>query len=421
MQGMVMPPAMSMEDPLGLSHARMGSGTSWLPDSSPMHAVHKMWGDWTVMLHGAAFGQYDDQSSARGGRQFGVVDWEMLMAMRKIGTGMLHLHGMASLEPLTIGAKGYPLLLQTGESYRGAPLHDRQHPHDVFMELAALFQQPVASNLALELYGGLAGEPALGPVAFMHRPSAQSDPLAPLGHHWQDATHISFGVVTAGIYTRSVKVEGSVFNGREPDENRWNLDLRGLDSYSGRITVNPTTRLSVAGWYGYLASPEALHPAESVHRYGLSTLYAGRGLRGGAWASSLVWGANALASTVQNSALAETNLEIGKLNTLFGRAEYVRKSAQDLVLPGTPADRAFDIRSVVAGYIREVASIRGGTIGIGGRASINFVPAAVGAYYGTRSPKGISVYVRVRPNVMPSHEPMDMRGMDMSRSSTPRN
>ena len=404
--------ASMMEGPLGLSHVRMGSGTSWMPDSSPMHANHKMLGDWTLMLHGVAFGQYDWQGSKRGDEQLGIVDWEMLMAMRKVGTGMLHLHGMASLEPATLGARGYPLLLQTGESYRGRPLHDRQHPHDAIMELAALFQQPVARNLAVELYGGLAGEPALGPVAFMHRPSAQSDPLAPLGHHWQDATHISYGVVTAGVYSRLFKLEGSAFNGREPDENRWNLDLRGLDSYSGRLTVNPTGRLSLAGWYGYMPSPEALHPDEPVHRYGASALYGGRGLRGGAWGSMLLWGANEHpGGHAENSVVAESNLEIGMKNTVFARAEYVRKSAQDLVLPGIGPERQFDVHSLVGGYIREVASIPGGTIGVGGRVSVDFVPSIVGQFYGTRTPAGFSVYVRVRPKLMAaSHAPMEMAG-----------
>ena len=184
-----------MIGPLGISHERMGSGTTWMPDSSPMHAIHKIWGDWTAMLHGVAFAQYDDQGSHRGDAQFGVVDWEMLMLMRRVGTGLLHLHGMVSLEPATIGPRGYPLLLQTGESYNGEPLHDRQHPHDFVMEFAAMFQQPIAKDLALELYGRLAGEPAIGPVAFMHRPSTQNHPFSQLGHHWQDATHISYGVL----------------------------------------------------------------------------------------------------------------------------------------------------------------------------------------------------------------------------------
>lgn len=407
-----------MADPLGISHARMGSGTSWMPDSSPMHANHQMWGKWEAMVHGVAFGEYDDQGSARGSRQLGIIDWEMLMAMRRIGTGMLHLHGMASLEPLTIGAKGYPLLLQTGESYGGQPLHDRQHPHDLFMELVAIVQQPITRALALELYAGPVGEPALGPVAFMHRPSAQSDPFAPLGHHWQDATHISFGVATAGVYTQRWKLEGSVFNGREPDENRWNFDLRRLDSYSGRLTVNPTGRWSLAGWYGYLASPEMLHPSESVHRYGASVLYGGRGIAGGSWASSLVWGANVTSGVTQNSALAETNLEIGARNTVFGRAEYVRKSAEELVLSGVPPNRLFDVRSFVAGYMREVASIRGGSIGVGARASVNVVPGALERFYGTRTPSGFTVYIRVRPKRMEMGG-MDMRGMDMKMSQRP--
>lgn len=392
--------AAMMNGPLGISHVRMGSGTSWMPDSSPMHANHKMWGDWTAMVHGVAFAQYDNQGSKRGDSQLGVVDWEMLMLMRRVGTGMLHLHGMASLEPATIGAKGYPLLLQTGESYKGEPLHDRQHPHDFVMELAALFQQPIASNLALELYGGLAGEPALGPVAFMHRPSAQNDPLSPLGHHWQDATHISYGVLTAGVYSRQWKLEGSWFNGREPDENRWDLDLGRLDSYSGRLTVNPTGRLSVAGWYGYMPNPEALHPDESVHRYGASALYGGRGIGGGAWESALIWGANEHGGHVANSAVVESNLEIGLKNAVFMRAERVRKSAADLALPNADPEQDFDVRSLAAGYMREVISIPGGTIGLGARASVNFIPSGLEPYYGTRTPAGFAVYVRVRPKRM---------------------
>ncbi|HET9683191.1 MAG TPA: hypothetical protein VFP15_03760 [Gemmatimonadaceae bacterium] len=402
-----------MDGPLGISHVRMGSGTSWMPDSSPMHANHKMWGDWTAMLHGVAFAEYDHQGSKRGASQFGIIDWEMLMLMHDVGTGKLHLHAMASLEPLTIGSRGYPLLLQTGESDQGQPLHDRQHPHDLIMELAAMFQQPIASNLAVELYGGLAGEPALGPVAFMHRPSAQNDPFAPLGYHWQDATHISYGVLTAGLYSRVWKLEGSWFNGREPNENRWNLDLRRLDSYSGRLTVNPTGRISLAGWYGYLPSPEWLHPDEQVHRYGVSALYGGRGIGGGSWGNMLLWGANRSAGHVENSMAAETNLEIGLKNAVFARAEYVRKSAEELVLPTMDPGREFDIRSLVGGYVREVATIPGGSIGVGGRASVDFVPSALEPYYGTRSPAGVAVYVRVRPKRMASEPAMPTaeRGM----------
>jgi hypothetical protein len=395
-----------MNGPLGISHVRMGSGTTWLPDSSPMHANHKMWGDWTIMLHGVAFGQYDKQGTPRGDAQLGIIDWEMLMAMRKIGSGQLHLHGMWSLEPATIGAKGYPLLLQTGETYKGEPLHDRQHPHDAFMELAALFEQPIAQNLALSLYGGAVGEPALGPVAFMHRPSAQSDPLAPLGHHWQDATHISFGVVTGALYSRQWKLEASAFNGREPDENRWNFDLRRLDAYAGRLTINPTERWSVAGWYGYLPSPEAFRPDEPVHRYGGSVLYSGRGWHGGEWASAVIWGANRHPDRTSNSVVAETNLEIGRSNTLFSRVERVRKSADDLVIGGVDPATEYDLSSLVLGFVREIGSFPGGTLGTGVRGSINFIPAALEPAYGTRTPKGIDVYVRVRPKRMAADDGM---------------
>src|SRR5262249_33652192 len=169
--------------------------------------------------------------------------------------------------------RGYPLLLQSGESFHGEPLHDRQHPHDFWMELGAIYERAISKRVAVELYAAPSGEPALGPVAFMHRPSAMDNPAAPLGHHWQDATHIAFGVITAGVFTHRLKLEGSVFNGREPDENRWDFDPIVLDSYSGRATFNPDSNWSFTAGYGFLKNPEALEPAVSLHRLTASALY----------------------------------------------------------------------------------------------------------------------------------------------------
>ena len=204
------------------------------------------------MVHGALDLYYNHQGTVRGDDQVGSTNWAMLMAMHPLGRGMLHLHGMLSAEPFTVGGRGYPLLLQTGETYQGVPLHDRQHPHDLFMELSARYELAVASNLGLSIYAAPVGEPAIGPVAYMHRPSAQNDPFAPLGHHWQDATHITFGVITAGVFTRTVQLEGTLFHGREPDDDRYDFDFGALDSYGGRVTVNPTPHWSLAGSYGYL-------------------------------------------------------------------------------------------------------------------------------------------------------------------------
>ncbi len=178
---------------LGIPHTWLGSGTSWQPEAAPHYGWHFVRGSWTLMIHGVAYAEYDDQLGPRCDDQLGSINWGMFMAMHSPWGGMLHLHGMLSAEPATIGSEGYPLLLQSGESYHGETLHDRQHPHDLFMEVAAIYEHPVARNLALSLYVAPVGEPAIGPVAFPHRSSAASDPLAPLGHHWQDATHITFG------------------------------------------------------------------------------------------------------------------------------------------------------------------------------------------------------------------------------------
>jgi hypothetical protein len=219
-------PDPSSDSRSALPESRNASGTAWQPDSTPMHGLHFMKGTWTMMAHWNFFGGYDHQGSDRGDSQWLSTNWGMLMEKRSVGAGELVLRQMLTLEPFTVGAAGYPLLLQTGESFNGAPIHDRQHPHDLFMEIAALYTRPISESVALQLYAAPVGEPALGPVAFPHRYSAFSDPLAPLGHHWQDSTHISFGVLTAGLFTRKLKVEGSWFNGREPDEHRYDFDIR---------------------------------------------------------------------------------------------------------------------------------------------------------------------------------------------------
>ncbi|MFL5608619.1 MAG: hypothetical protein ACJ8AD_19340, partial [Gemmatimonadaceae bacterium] len=265
--------AMMTPDPLGVSMDRMGSGTTWVPEAAPIPSLYfAAPGRWDITGHGVAFLQYDRQDGPRGDDQLGSLNWLMLMASHTLAGGRFQARTMLSLDALTVTSRGYPLLLQSGEAFDGQPLHDRQHPHDLWMELSALYERPMSPSLGVMLYAAPSGEPALGPVAFMHRPSAMDNPTAPISHHWQDATHISFGVLSAGLFTHTFKVEGSVFNGREPDQQRFNFDPITLDSYSGRVTYQPTSELSFTGGYGFLRSPEALNPGESMHRITASIL-----------------------------------------------------------------------------------------------------------------------------------------------------
>jgi len=417
-----------MVSPAGVSMERMGSGTTWIPDAISLPSRDRMLHDWMIMTHGFVFVQYDHQSGERGDDQFGSLNWVMLMATRDLAGGRFQARTMLSLDPWTVSNRGYPLLLQTGETYNGEPLHDRQHPHDFWMELAALYQREIRKGLAWSIYAAPSGEPALGPVAFMHRPSAMDNPAAPLNHHWQDATHVSFGVLTGGIFSQRWQLEGSVFNGREPDENRWNFDPIKLDSYSGRLTVNPTAHWSLAAGYGYLKSPESLNPDESSHRMTASVLHGARLDTDGQLASAFIWGANKHdASSWSNGFLAESEAILDKNNTLFGRTEIVQKSAGDLVvdipvvtgngtvLPGFPAAQRFNVGALQLGYIREVARAHWATIGLGAAATLNFVPAPLESYYGSRNPTGIFVFLRMRPfhSSRPAMPMNDMGGMQM--------
>lgn len=402
-----------MTGPLGISMDRMGSGTTWIPDASKMPSRHIMKGDWEIMTHGFAFVQYDKQNGPRGDEQFGSLNWMMLMASRKLAGGQFQARTMLSLDAWTVTEKGYPLLLQTGEALDGRPLHDRQHPHDFWMELGALYQREINSTLAWSLYAAPSGEPALGPVAFMHRPSAMDNPSAPLSHHWQDATHVSFGAVTAGLFGRTWQLEASSFNGREPDQNRWNFDPIKLDSYSARLTVNPNANWSVSAGSGYLKTPEALHPEESIVRYTASVLN-GRAIGGqGQLANTLIWGANKPTGLrITHSLLGETEAILDPKNTFFGRAEFVQKSLEDLALEeeGSSANPIFNVTALQIGYIREIAKTHWATIGVGGSGTLNIVPASLKSAYGSRTPTGLFLFLRMRPLLQTKNDALQNSG-----------
>jgi hypothetical protein len=417
-----------MIGPAGVSMERMGSGTTWIPDAVTLPNRRRMLGDWMIMAHGFAFVQYDKQGGERGNDQFGSLNWLMLMATHDARGGRFQARTMLSLDPLTVTNRGYPLLLQSGETFNGEPLHDRQHPHDFWMELGALYERSITKSLAWSFYAAPSGEPALGPVAFMHRPSAMDNPAAPISHHWQDASHVTFGVLTTGIYTHTWQVEGSVFNGREPNQNRWGFDPIRLDSYSGRATVNPNRHWSLEAGYGYLKSPEALNPAESMHRITASIQHGARLGSDGQVATTLVWGANKHSSLpgLSNSVLLESESILDRRNTLFGRSEFVQKSAEEIVvadpiltrsgqvLPGLPTNERFNLGTFQLGYIREAGRTHWATIGLGLAATLNFVTTALEPYYGSRTPAGMFVFLRLRPFHIARKAMTDMRGMDMN-------
>ena len=401
--------------PLGVPMSRVGPGTSWLPDSArEPNATFDLHG-WNVMVGGSAFGQYDRQAGLHGGTQWGDVDWEMAMAMHALAGGTARVELMTSFEALADGPRGYPELLETGGAYRGFRIVDHEHPNDLLMALAGAYDRPLTSNLAWSVYGGAVGEPALGPVYYEHRPSAAGDPFAPIGHHWQDASHEAFGVVTAGLYTHAVKVEGSAFNAREPDAYHFNLDYAGarLDSYAGRVTVNPVGAVSLSAWGGYLFDHDPLERGLGMQRYGASVLTSTAGLGGGSWSNSIVWGLNihhhgdrehvhdpnAPIPThhLGASGLVESKLELGRRNAVFVRLEQVQKNGDDLGFLADNLTQLFTIREIAGGATHELASARGLSLDAGARASVELLPATLELTYRTRHPAGFDLYVRLRP------------------------
>jgi heavy metal-binding protein len=382
---------------------REGSGTSWLPDSSPMYGRMFMFDGDMLMLHGAIFPRYTNVSTRRGDDRIDAPNWIMAMYSHALGdTTQIGSRLMMSLDPLTEGGRGYPLLFQSGESWNGEPLHDRQHPHDLFDELSLSLSQKFEHDLSSYIYFGYPGEPALGPPTFMHRPSAMDDPDAPLGHHWQDSTHVTFGVATAGlVWSRfgGIKIEGSIFTGREPDEDRYDFDRPRFDSYSGRISWNPTRNLALQVSYGYIHSPEALEPELNRHRTTASLIYNLPLGNDSNWSNSFVWGQNHdTGEGKTQSFLVESNYQRGR-NTFYFRWERVEKSGHELVLKPPDESRIFPVSAYTLGYVRDLLHGNGLDIGLGTQFTVNNFPDTLDRYYGEDLGYAFEFFLRIRPSL----------------------
>ncbi len=389
------PMAMTMMDGqlAGYSMMRDGSGTSWQPDSTPMDGFGWKAGGWTGMTHGYADVVADRQQGPRGGDKDFSESMLMIMAQHAAGPGTLTLRSMLSLDP-AMGADGYPLLLQTGETANGVtPLVDRQHPHNLFMELAGVFSVPTGAVSSAFIYVGYPGEPALGPVNFMHRASGMDDPAAPITHHWLDSTHITYGVVTTGLVYGQWKLEGSVFNGREPNQYRWGFDTLALNSWSGRLTYNPTANWALQVSYGQIHSPEQLTPDVNQRRLTASATY-NRPLAHGNWQTTLAWGRDAdTPGETSDGGLLESAVNLGR-HTLFGRVEQVSKD--DLFLAPSPfAGRAFRVAEASLGYVYDLPVAPHLALGFGVQGTVNVVPHAIEAAYG-EDPVGYMPFLRLK-------------------------
>ena len=397
---------------VGDSHAnlmpmgRMGSGTSWQPASSIMPMMHKQADDWLLMFHYNFVAGVNAQGGPRGVTKFESANWFMPSAIRRVGKGTLELRGMFSFEPFTFPPGGSPLLFQTGETYQGELIIDRQHPHDLFMELSATYTLPIGERGTWFVYGGYPGEPALGPVAFMHRTSASENTSAPLSHHLQDSTHISFGVVTTGFTYRWFKLEGSIFNGREPGENRYNFEANPWTSRSARLWFAPNDNWSMQVSHGFLRNPEALEPGD-VRRTTASISY-NRKFERGNWASSLIWGRNHEAHGDEifnlNGYVAESTVNFLDKNYFYTRLELADKNqllrdADRAQLGISEHHPSFRIGAYTFGGSREIWNTEKHSLAIGSDLTFYSKPSILDSIYGT-NPVSWKIFFRLRPQKM---------------------
>jgi hypothetical protein len=400
-------PGMNMGEGLSsMPSFHASSGSSWQPASVPETVWMFTHGNWDLMFHGTVFVTYNQQGGPRGAGKAESTNYLMSMEQHRLGSGTLLLRQMFSAESLTSPHPGFPELFQTGETYHGQPLVDHQHPHNVFAELAALYTLPINEKVSWLLYGGPSAEPALGPVTYMHRQSASENPEAPLGHHLQDSTHTSFGVVTTGFIfdvakLGNFKVEGSAFNGHEPNEQRWSMQFAPLDSWSFRMTAAPSRNWTAQYSYGRLFHPEALDP-NNERRQSASLEY-NRALSGGKlgrgnWATSLIWARKhkELVNTTQSSYLLESTLNFFGRNYAYSRLELVDK---DELFPQAPIHPAYRIGAYTFGGVRDLVHDQHWQVGLGGDVTFYSKPGVLDPIYGS-DPVSFHVFVRIRPGSM---------------------
>lgn len=369
---------------------RDASGTSWQPDAAQHRALHAMSGDWMLMGHAMLWGIYDTQSGPRGDDKAFLAGMLMGAARRDLdGSDTVNFRAMLSPDPF-MGKSGYPLLLATGETANGTtPLVDRQHPHDLFMELSGAYSHRLSGDSSAFLYVGDPGEPALGPSAFMHRASGMDIPEAPITHHWLDSTHITFGVVTAGIVHDDWKFEVSQFTGREPDQFRFDFDPIHLDSTSARLSWNPDANWSLQASWGHLKNPEQLAPNINENRSTASATYVAPLGEDSSVAATLAWGLKQLSDgTELNGVLLEAEYKPSNPWTMFARAEWEENN--ELIAGGAIEH----VEKLSLGIIRDWPLAEHWAIGLGGSYDFDLIPSVLDASYGS-DPHGAMIFARI--------------------------
>lgn len=351
---------------------------------------------WHVMDIGVATASYNRQGGPSGGSEVESANWNMIHVQKGLGPGRLSLMMMNSLEPATYPKAGSRELFQTGESYQGQPLVDRQHAHDFFMNLSATYRLNISSDAGAWLQVAPVGEPALGPVAFMHRASSGENHTAPLGHHWQDSTHISYNVITVGGGWKWIALEGSVFHGQEPDEHRWNIDGGKIDSASGRARLFLGGGWSAQVSYGFLKNPESLQPG-NLHRTSAAIYYGAEGDR--PLAVTLLWGRNIEEHGTSDGGLLEGAFQVTAKDQVYGRVESVEKDFELLVTKHLSDEHGPQelarIWAFTAGYLRDFALVPGLDTGLGADVTMYSFPSSLDGVYGS-TPVSFHVFLRLR-------------------------
>lgn len=399
-------PVMSHSFSLNLPMNRNGSGTGWLPDASPMYGYMIHSKKWMYMIHGNVFIRYNNQDFSdkgiRGGKKWDAPNWFMVMGQRQVGKkGLFHFSTMFSLDAAIAGKSGYPLLFQSGETANGQPLVDRQHPHDLFSELSVSYSYAISKKIDVFAYFGYPGEPALGSVAFMHRPSALPMPDAPISHHWNDATHITFGVATVGVRYDQFKLEASSFTGREPDEDRYNFDKMRFDSRSLRLSYNPNANWALQVSHGFIKSPETLHPDEDIYRTTASAVIAFPLGNSTFINATALWALNKIKEHKgENAALAELAYT-GRKFAVYSRYEWVQKTTEELNLDEDVygAHGIFPVQTATVGFNYDLFELKKTRFAIGSQFSWSHTGPKLESLYG-KNPLSAEFYLRIYPALM---------------------
>jgi len=190
------------------------------------------------------------------------------------------------------------------------------------------------------------------------------------------------------------KLEASRYNGREPDQHRYDIETGALDSTAARLSWNPTQRWALQASWADEIGPEQLEPGVDQHKVSMSAIYTVPFGDHGWWSTTAAWGRRSSEGLDLDAWVLESAVKPDAAWTVFARAERVDNDELTPAVLGRHGP-VFTVGKVSLGAIHDWALSPHVSFGLGGLYAFDFVPGALDVAYGD-DPRGAMAFVRLK-------------------------